>query len=189
MKDTKQLLLRKALELFKSEGFDNISIDRICKECNVTKGAFYHHFKSKEHLLFQYLDTVVPRHFQLMMDMIDIDDPKEQIWHLFTDITQYWLILGPELVSQIWIYVVKNDNSTDVPFIFDTDACKDMILLFKKLTQICIDKQIVHSCDDSDVLVHSIMTQAFGLSVRWASSKGSFDFLKELRKSFDLIYR
>lgn len=45
---TKKLILDKAYELFYEEGFKSSSIDRIVKASHLTKGAFYHHFKSKK---------------------------------------------------------------------------------------------------------------------------------------------
>ena len=46
-RDTKQLLMQKSQELFQKKDFDKISVDEICRETGVTKGAFYHYFTSK----------------------------------------------------------------------------------------------------------------------------------------------
>ena len=43
-------LLSKATELFRMKGFQATSIDDICASAKVTKGAFFHYFKSKEEL-------------------------------------------------------------------------------------------------------------------------------------------
>lgn len=45
--NTKKKLLKTALELFMDKGFDNVTINEICKAANVTTGAFYHHINSK----------------------------------------------------------------------------------------------------------------------------------------------
>jgi AcrR family transcriptional regulator len=39
-----------ARELFAREGYSATSLDAIVEACGVTKGAFYHHFKSKEEI-------------------------------------------------------------------------------------------------------------------------------------------
>ncbi|MBP1971741.1 AcrR family transcriptional regulator [Virgibacillus natechei] len=45
--ETKKALLETGLELFNKKGFDNVTVDEIAKTCNVSKGAFYVHFKTK----------------------------------------------------------------------------------------------------------------------------------------------
>ena len=43
-------LLFAALKLVREEGYDSTSVDDLCREAGVTKGAFFHHFASKEQL-------------------------------------------------------------------------------------------------------------------------------------------
>ena len=46
----KKVLLLKATELFRKQGFHATSIDDVCAAAAVTKGAFFHYFKNKEAL-------------------------------------------------------------------------------------------------------------------------------------------
>jgi TetR/AcrR family transcriptional repressor of nem operon len=45
---TRERLLDSAIELFMRKGFIATSIDEICRQSGTTKGAFFHHFESKE---------------------------------------------------------------------------------------------------------------------------------------------
>ena len=45
---TQQALVKEAHELFSTKGFNQVSIDVITEQARVSKGAFYHHFKSKK---------------------------------------------------------------------------------------------------------------------------------------------
>ncbi|KFG71620.1 TetR/AcrR family transcriptional regulator [Streptomyces mutabilis] len=47
---TTHQLLTAARKLFASDGYTAASLDAICSDAKVTKGAFYHHFKNKEEL-------------------------------------------------------------------------------------------------------------------------------------------
>lgn len=48
--DARRALLDAALMLVRKQGWSATSIDQLCKAAGVTKGAFFHHFASKEDL-------------------------------------------------------------------------------------------------------------------------------------------
>jgi AcrR family transcriptional regulator len=50
---TKESLLEAAIQITNEKGYDNVTVDQLCEELGVTKGSFYHHFKSKTDLIFQ----------------------------------------------------------------------------------------------------------------------------------------
>ena len=45
--ETKKLIIETSFDMFYSNGYNNTSIPDIMKKTNLTKGAFYHHFKNK----------------------------------------------------------------------------------------------------------------------------------------------
>lgn len=47
---TRQKLIQSATELIRRKGYVATTIDDICEHSGVTKGAFFHHFKTKEEL-------------------------------------------------------------------------------------------------------------------------------------------
>ena len=48
---TRAMIIAAGLKLFKRDGFSGTAVKDIADEAGVTKGAFYHHFESKEDLL------------------------------------------------------------------------------------------------------------------------------------------
>ena len=46
----RQKLLDAALSLIREKGYSSTSVDELCTQAGVTKGAFFHHFKSKDAL-------------------------------------------------------------------------------------------------------------------------------------------
>jgi TetR/AcrR family transcriptional repressor of nem operon len=46
----RQELLQAALGLIREQGYASTSVEKLCAQAGVTKGAFFHHFKSKEAL-------------------------------------------------------------------------------------------------------------------------------------------
>jgi len=53
---TKNNILKAAAECFAEYGFEVTDVNKICKKVGLTKGAFYHHFSSKQDLFLELLD-------------------------------------------------------------------------------------------------------------------------------------
>ena len=49
-RDAKDKLLDAALTVIRTKGYSATTVDDLCVSAGVTKGAFFHHFKSKEDL-------------------------------------------------------------------------------------------------------------------------------------------
>ena len=69
-----------ALELFLKHGFDATPMSLVAKQCGLTKAGIYHHFESKEHLLYFLHKRHIDR---LLLPMIEqaaaIADPETRL--------------------------------------------------------------------------------------------------------------
>ena len=54
--ETRTKIMVSAVKLFSTRGFRAASVDDICTEAGMSKGAFYHHFESKQALFLALLD-------------------------------------------------------------------------------------------------------------------------------------
>ena len=52
----RQRIIDSALTLFAKDGYDSTSVQNICQMAGVSKGAFYHHFASKQALFLNMMD-------------------------------------------------------------------------------------------------------------------------------------
>ena len=64
MMSTRETIIQKSFVLFLSQGYKEISVNTIHKECGVSKGAFYHHFESKDALYKEVLDRFFFSYFK-----------------------------------------------------------------------------------------------------------------------------
>jgi AcrR family transcriptional regulator len=55
--ETRNLIFSVALELFSRTGYEATSVAEICHAAGVSKGAFYHHFPSKQAVFMELLNT------------------------------------------------------------------------------------------------------------------------------------
>ncbi len=58
IQNTKELIIKKASELFADSGYLGVSMEDIAKQLSITKAALYYHFTGKEELYSSVLDDV-----------------------------------------------------------------------------------------------------------------------------------
>ncbi len=58
IQNTKELIIKKASELFADSGYLGVSMEDIAKQLSITKAALYYHFTGKEQLYSSVLDDV-----------------------------------------------------------------------------------------------------------------------------------
>lgn len=71
---TRQALIDSALELFGSNGYAVTSVQEITEAAGVTKGAFYHHFESKEDLLALIHDQFLDLQLAMLRQALEKDE-------------------------------------------------------------------------------------------------------------------
>lgn len=54
---TRQKIIRSAARLFKTVGYENVTIDQVMANAGLTRGGFYAHFKNKEDLFVATIDS------------------------------------------------------------------------------------------------------------------------------------
>ena len=54
--DSRQEILRTAARLFQQQGYDATSMNDVAAALKLSKGGLYHHFQSKEEILFNLMN-------------------------------------------------------------------------------------------------------------------------------------
>ena len=79
---TRQALVDAGVSLFSDLGFDATSVRDLVEKANVTKGAFYHHFRSKEELLREIHDEFTDYQLDLLRVARDTDASPEEMFRI-----------------------------------------------------------------------------------------------------------
>jgi len=78
--ETRRLLVNSALTLFEKSGYPGTTVEEIVEVAGLTKGAFYHHFESKEEVLEIIHNDYVDSQISLCSQIIArTDNPTEQL--------------------------------------------------------------------------------------------------------------
>lgn len=76
---TRQHIVAAADDLFYRQGFAHTSFADIAKVVNISRGNFYHHFKTKDDILDAVIKNRLDRTEQMLANWGEQDSPKERI--------------------------------------------------------------------------------------------------------------
>lgn len=85
---TRLNILRKAFELIYEKGYQTTSVDEIIATTQVTKGAFYYHFKTKDEMGLAIINELMRSSFQdTFIDPFKVsENPLDTIYNLMENI-------------------------------------------------------------------------------------------------------
>ncbi len=106
--ETRSHILDVAGELFAERGYDATSVAGICARAGVTKGAFYHHFASKQAVFLELRDRWLgPLEAQLALPRSE-DQPLPQLLQQIAEmITQVFAAEGEQQRQQIFLELLS----------------------------------------------------------------------------------
>ncbi|WBV57441.1 TetR/AcrR family transcriptional regulator [Chryseobacterium sp. PTM-20240506] len=93
---TRLNILQKAFELIYSNGYQTTSVDEIIATTQVTKGAFYYHFKTKDEMGLAIINELMKTTFQdtFIAPFKNTDDPLDAVYQLM-----YSLLMDNEFLK------------------------------------------------------------------------------------------
>ena len=107
VRDTKQLILDKALELFSAQGYDSVSVGEIAKAVGIKAPSLYNHFSGKQ-AIFDAIVEATAAQYEEDTGRIDIhvQDAAQDI-RVFSEITEDALF---DKVRQIFEYSLHDER-------------------------------------------------------------------------------
>ncbi|MGA8762226.1 MAG: TetR/AcrR family transcriptional regulator [Candidatus Sulfotelmatobacter sp.] len=78
--DSRREILRTAARLFQQRGYDATSMNDVAAALKLSKGGLYHHFKSKDEILFEIMDHAMEITQERVINAVSgIADPEERL--------------------------------------------------------------------------------------------------------------
>jgi AcrR family transcriptional regulator len=78
--DSRQEILRTSARLFQQRGYDATSMNDVAAALKLSKGGLYHHFQSKDEILFEIMNHAMEITQERVLDPVrGIADPEERL--------------------------------------------------------------------------------------------------------------
>jgi AcrR family transcriptional regulator len=180
-KETKERIFEVASQLILKKGFDNATLEEISEKAGVSKGLFYHYFKSKTDLIFESY-RLIDDEFEQELKGLGADiSPRERILFTVNTIARHAKQRGLDAVRQI--YKGQLDAAT-ASFI----SKKRPFYRTVREAVVALQEQGMMSGDLSpDEYTDCLMTCARGVLYDWCLHKGGYDIEKRMDRCFRKI--
>lgn len=179
-KHNRELVIKKGVELFWINGYNNLGVDQICRQTGMTKGAFYNSFKSKELFLLATIESygsLITDHLktQLANDTLTAINALKCLYKEMLESQAQNNFKGC-LVNNMMSEMAVSSNAISALTEIQFDSFVEAIEPTVKQAQ--LDNDLTKSID-SKLLTELIHTTFFGLLTRAKSRRGSGEALME----------
>lgn len=177
----KENIAKCAIELFKSEGYDSVSVNEICEKANVSRSVFYTMFKGKRGILDYVVSKPQQNDDEGFRRFADAENDFERIWQLFERFISIALDFGPKLTSRLFIMQFESPQGI-------RDAVHALDDLFATLAKNCAKNGIIETEEPPELLSRIATDLIIHELYVWCSQNGNFSLQERARQYAEIAY-
>ena len=171
----KENIAKCAIELFKSEVYDSVSVNEICEKANVSRSVFYTMFKGKRGILDYVVSKPQKNDDEGFRRFADAENDFERIWQLFERFIFIALDFGPKLTSRLFIIQFESPQGI-------RDAVHALDELFATLAKNCAKNGIIETEEPPELLSRIATDLIIHELYVWCSQNGNFSLRERARQ-------
>ena len=177
----KENIAKCAIELFKSEVCDSVSVNEICEKANVSRSVFYTMFKGKRGILDYVVSKPQQNDDEGFRRFADAENDFERIWQLFERFIFIALDFGPKLTSRLFIMQFESPQGI-------RDAVHALDDLFATLAKNCAKNGIIKTEEPPELLSRIATDLIIHELYVWCSQNGNFSLRERARQYAEIAY-
>lgn len=172
---TRKKILDVCTEILSKHSFDEMNIAMICKQADISVGAFYHHFKNKSDIIIELYRDIDAYFMDAILQKCIASEPIEAIILYLCEQCHYAETIGIDSVKNI--YKAQIDNGNDFFASHDRglpDGLRKLILRAK-------DEGLLTEDTDIEALLDQLLILSRGVIYYWCIKAGAIDMTSYVR--------
>lgn len=122
-KNIKNIIISTSYTLFKEKGYNNVSINEICKACSITKPTFYYHFKAKEDVIFAFFNDKMQYSLESVFEISQAANGRELLLEYLKNILSVFKSVGYDIIRTVFIFSLYDmEKQFALPDLFRKNA-------------------------------------------------------------------
>lgn len=174
---TKNRILDSARKIALEKGFNNITIRDICKEANISVGAFYHYFSKKEEMINESF-LIYDGDLNLRLNQYDQSDPMECLKSLLLDQIAFVSSFPYQLVVEYYRSILSSSSKGA------TNKERTYYKAVDYFVMLSIEKELFSPLYSKDYLTNYFIKHIRGNLIHWCLNPETMDVIKQT--SFEL---
>ncbi|ABR49149.1 transcriptional regulator, TetR family [Alkaliphilus metalliredigens QYMF] len=112
---TRQALIESAMDLLFKYGVKKVTIDDICSDCGLSKGAFYHNFPTKDHIVVLSVNAGLDKYIDQYFARDSSKSVAEQLIDLNMCVFKYFKHIGKEMTRASYEGQIRSKVEVRIP--------------------------------------------------------------------------
>ncbi len=180
--NTKKKLLDTAISLFKKYGYEKVTIEQICREADVTTGAFYHHLKSKAGVIvegYAEYDEFVSQSFDKIVEK-NLPAADKVIYGIELQ-AKFAIELGVEAITEIYKTQITEDHE------FFLNQQRSIVKIITLIVTKAQEEGELSKDAIPTQITDEILIVSRGVIYNWCQHKGKYDLLEKTKRVMTLF--
>lgn len=181
-KNTK-LIIDTSLSLFKARGYQNVSVNEICKTANISRSSFYAVFSGKKDIITYICSAKGFNQTITLHDFVKAENDFERIWNLCDHYLMLAEDFGPVLTGSLLSLEMDMDTSLGI---YEGVHSIDEWLI--KLMKNCQKIGLIQCSTPAELMIPITDSLTFQVIYDWCRCKGAFSLRERCRSYLEAVF-
>ncbi len=177
----KKHITEQAVKLFRERGYENTSVNDICKASGIARSTFYLTFSGKKDIIDKMLSDVRLNRDEFFGDFIAAKNDFERMWILCCRYLAVAESSGPEVTGALFRLDLMNEINI-------LDSVHDVDDWFVQMTKNAQNAGVILSTEPAEILAPLGVDIAYYTTYEWCKRKGIFNLRKLVRRRAEAVY-
>lgn len=173
-------LKKVAINLFKTYGYNNVSVRQICNAAGVPRSTFYSMYSSKDDLVISIYTVNMDISEEKLEELAHTKNDLERIWAIYSQYIKLAKNVGTEVSAALMIIELNRNVGI-------YDAMKKVRRYSVALCQNCQEQGLVTNPWPAEQLIPMVSASLNNQVFEWCRCKGDYPLMKNARMTFEAL--
>lgn len=179
--ETKKKIASAALYLLQTEGYENLRVREICNAANVSTGAYYHHFKSKDDI-FQFATGDFDEYLTNVLRSYRNENHWEFLCFVLLNQADYIANHPTHLMKEYYRVLFSSQSG----YIFNESRA--YFKAIKEQVAHCLKDHIFRDDYSEEYLTHFFFRSVRGEILDWCLHDYEYDLVSHVKQDLGIIF-